>query len=341
MSKRENGAGSVYKVTRLKRRPWIAVAPAVYDDKGKPKRLPLGSFETAKEAREALRAYNQAPTLKYNLTVAEVFTEWRDTAYRNISKSTIDNYNAAYKRIAPLLNIKFRELRTQQMQAIIDDNAGLSLSTLSKTKLLLTQLYQYAIKNDIVNKDYAAFIVLPKQVTVPKDCFTDLEIAKIEQASGNVQYADVILVMCYTGFRIAEFLSLTPFSYDPQARTLRGGSKTEAGKNRIVPVHSKIQPIIDAWTARGGKTIFCRDSGQPYSAKLFRNKCYYPALEAIGVRRLSPHATRHTCATRLAAAGVRPEDIQKILGHADYDITASTYIHQSTETLQKAINLMP
>ena len=36
----------------------------------------------------------------------------------------------------------------------------------------------------------------------------------------------------------------------------------------------------------------------------------------------------------LSAAGARPEDIQKILGHTDYDTTANTYIHQSINTLK-------
>ena len=73
---------------------------------------------------------------------------------------------------------------------------------------------------------------------------------------------------------------------------------------------------------------------------VFRNSYYYPALEKIGVRKLTPHSTRHTCATMLSASGARPEDIQKILGHSKYDITAGTYIHQSTETLKKAMSLV-
>lgn len=135
-------------------------------------------------------------------------------------------------------------------------------------------------------------------------------------------------------------MELTSFSYDSTNKTLRGGKKTDAGKNRIVPIRPKIQPIIENWVSKKGQTIFCKDDGTPYSSKYFREKCYYPALKEIGIRVLTPHSTRHTCATRLAAAVARPEDIQKILGHSDYDVTASTSIHQSTETFQKAVNLM-
>lgn len=73
------------------------------------------------------------------------------------------------------------------------------------------------------------------------------------------------------------------------------------------------------------------------TADSFRCRCHYPALEQIGVRRLSPHATRHTFATRLAAAGARTEDIQTLAGHEDYEVTANTYIHQDIKTLRAAI----
>ena len=165
---------------------------------------------------------------------------------------------------SPLHRETFRDLRTGQFQAIIDyysapfpavkndgspklDSFGqpviskpLSFSSLSKMKALLTQLYDYAMQNDIVHKNYATFLSLPKQETLPKDCFTERELQQIERAVDSVPHADSILLMCYTGFRIAEFLELRPEDYDPVDRTLTGGKKTEAGRNRIVPVHKRV-----------------------------------------------------------------------------------------------------
>lgn len=341
MSKqRGNGTGTVCKRKDSKARPWVAIAPAIYTDEGKPRRIVIGHFKTSKEAKEALLQYQQNPTEKFNIIFSDVFLEWSEIAYRNISRQTQDNYNAAYKKLSALYKIRFRDIRTNQMQKIIDNNADMSQSSLSKIKLLLVQLYKYALENDIINKNYAEFIALPKAELKNKDSFTDIELAKIEKSINTVPFADVILCMCYTGFRINEFLSLTPFSYDCKNLTLSGGSKTAAGKDRIVPIHPKIQPIVEKWLSKKGQTIFCKEDGSPYSARLFREKCYMPSLEKIGVRPLSPHCTRHTCATRLSAAGARPEDIQKILGHTDYDTTANTYIHQSISTLKTAINLL-
>lgn len=184
------------------------------------------------------------------------------------------------------------------------------------------------MENDIVYKNYAEFLTLPKAEKTKKTAFNELELKLVEQSVGKVPYADCILMICYTGFRITEFLSLNFFSYDAATNTLTGGIKTDAGKDRKVPVHSKIKPLLDAWLARGGRTIICKDDGSPFTAKYFRENCFAPALEQIdGVRKLSPHECRHTFASLLHSAGVDPVNIQKLMGHADYAVDAETYIH--------------
>jgi integrase len=76
------------------------------------------------------------------------------------------------------------------------------------------------------------------------------------------------------------------------------------------------------------------------TVRYFRESKYYPALEAVGVRKLSPHATRHTFATRLATAGVRTEDIEALAWHEDYSMTANTYIHKDVDALRRAVESM-
>lgn len=212
--KRENGTGSVYKRKDLKRRPWVAVAPAelIRDDeagRANAKQMIIGHYATAQEAKDALDEYRRNPTTKYNIILEDLHEEWKDIAYRSISKQTKDNYDACWMKLEPLYKHRFRDIRTAQMQAILDTYSAMSHSTLSKIKALLTQLYDYAMQNDIINRNYAQFLVLPNQTKTKKDCFSDLELEKIRKAAGIVPFADVILMMCYTGFRVSEFLELT------------------------------------------------------------------------------------------------------------------------------------
>lgn len=339
MTKRANGTGSIYRRKDNKTNPWTAAATSLRMENGiiQQKRVVIGTFPTKKAAQEALFRYQENPTDKYNILFSDVYAEWKAVAFPNISKQLQGNYTASYQKLAPLYGMKFREVRTAQMQQIIDQHRDLSRSSLSKIKILLTQLFDYAMENDILQKNYAKFLVLPKEARQEKECFSELEVRKIEQAANVVPFADLILAMCYTGFRISEFLELTPFSYDRANSTLTGGKKTAAGKGRIVPIHPKIAPIIDRWASKGGQTIFCKEDGTPYSAAYFRKGCYYPALERIGIRKLSPHATRHTFATMMSKANVRPEEIQKLIGHADYSITANVYTHTDVSTLREAI----
>ena len=145
----------------------------------------------------------------------------------------------------------------------------MSYSSLHDIKTLLGVLYKYAMRNDIVNKNYAQFLVLPKKPSGVKDCFNDLELKKIENAAfgiatEKVPFADCILFMCYTGLRITEFVTLNKNSvyHKDNLYALYGGIKTDAGKDRIVPVHHKIVPILKEWLAKDGTTVFCHPDGK-------------------------------------------------------------------------------
>lgn len=337
--RRGNGTGTVYKRKDLKERPYVAYTPTTYNEEGEASREVIGYFSTLQEARDALERFRINPTQKLNITLQELFEEWKPLKYAGISKQGKGIYNAAWNKLAPLYKKRFREIRTAQMQSIIDQNQSMSYSSLSNIKLLLGSLYAYAMQNDIITRDYSKFITIPASKPAIKECFSDLELKKIEQAAGKVPYADWILCMCYTGFRITEFLTLTPFQYQLKdgIPVLIGGIKTKAGKNRIVPVHPKILSIVENQLKAGGETIFCRPDGSKYPSSYFRINCYLPALKEIGVRPLTPHATRRTFATLLSAAGAKPEDITRLMGHTDFKMDVDHYINQSTNTLYKAI----
>lgn len=340
-----NGGGSITKLSGKRRKPWVVRLPTKYDDAAEPKpkelRPVLGYYETGKKAQDALDAYLKTPVAKPNMTLKDIYTEWTATrAFTGLSRDTQNNYSASWKkRLSALQDVKMKDLRTGQLQAIIDDaeDDGMSKSSMEKDKALMTLLFDYALKNDIVTKNYAEFVKLPRgDDTAEKKPFTDIELLKIEKAVSVVPFADCILIMIYTGFRISEFLELSPLNYDPTIPALTGGKKTKAGKKRVIPLHIKIAPLVAAWAARGGRALICREDGKPYSAKYFREKCYYPALEKIGVRKLKPHSTRHTFATLCDKAGLRPEEIKRLMGHTKYDMSLH-YTHADVEQLTAAV----
>lgn len=366
--KRANGTGSIYVRKDLKSRPYAA--SMFYNGK----RVYIGNYSTRTEAQKALMEYECNPVTKFNITFAQLHDEWKAVAYKKIGESMQRNYDTAWSKLQPIYNRKFRDLRTGEMQAIIDYyeaphqktgrdgrlkyvdkngrdtytvtgtpkmSEGLKFSALHKIKCLLTSMYTYAMQNDIVNKNYAEFVQLPKRNETSRSRFTDVQLEQLRQAIGTVPYADYIYCMCYLNFRVSEFLELTAESYhisDSGIPVFIGGKKTEAGTDRLVPIHPNIQGIVTECMARHGETVFCDDEGKAFPTDKFRLKCFYPAMKQLGFPDdLTPHSCRRTFSTRMSAAGARQEDIIALMGHTNFDVDINHYINQETETLYNAI----
>jgi len=135
-------------------------------------------------------------------------------------------------------------------------------------------------------------------------------------------------------------LTLTKFNIDLDKQIITGGLKTDAGKNRVIPIHPKIIKYIKQWYDKNGESLICDENGKQITAKKYRIAMYYPALEAIGVRKLNPHCCRHTFATRAKNAGMDTESLRRLIGHSKYSFTADTYTHTDIDELKKAMNMI-
>jgi len=171
--------------------------------------------------------------------------------------------------------------------------------------------------------------------------FNDTEIKTMKENIDKVPWADTILVLCYTGMRPTEMLTLAPSNVNLERRIITGGIKTKAGKNRIIPIHPVIYPIVEKWYNKKGETIFCDKNGKPLTARAYREKRYKLALEAMGIRPLNPGCCRHTFATRMNKHNAPHANVQKILGHVvGSDTTVKVYTHPEIEDLRKTIEML-
>lgn len=350
-----NGFGTVYKLSGNRRKSWVAritvgwtttiAKKGRYAGQEVSKQLyqTIGCFEEKNQALDALTKFRINPVSpKANITLKELYDEWSKSKYEYLSQSTVDNYKGGWKDLSRYGSTQFKEIRTAHIQSIIDGKhkAGSSRSKLAKIKIVANMLYEYAMQNDIVNKNYAEFIRLPKEEREAKEIFSDLEIKALEKYGDNIEWVDTVLIMIYSGMRISEMLQLTKFNIDLEKGIITGGIKTEAGKNRIIPIHPKIYKYIKKWYDRNGSTLICKSTGEKMSSNYYRREYYYAALEAAEVRKLTPHACRHTFASLMSKAGANTKAIQDIMGHEDYALTANVYTHTDIEELQKAISLI-
>jgi len=347
--KRPNGSGTVVKMPGPRRRPY-AVRLSVRDSKGKIAQKYLSYHATQKEAFAALEAYQQkrgqglAPAPEaLGVTVETVFELWSARKFEKVGASAIACYRASWKRVSRFATKPIRSIGIDQWQSLIDSDErdGLSKSSINNDVTLIHALCSFAMERDWITKDYSQFIQLSTVAAkYEKGAFTSEEVHTLQElATIGIAGADAAFVLCYTGFRITEFLPLTPASYNPKERTLRGGIKTAAGKNRIVPVHPKIEPYITRW-ANADSDFLYKWHGSSRTSGSFRQTLFAPLMERLRRSAATPHWCRHTFASLLHSAGAKELNIKHLMGHSDKDVTEH-YTHVTLEELRETILQLP
>lgn len=350
--RRPNGTGTVVKLSGRRRKPY---APRICTGRtisksGKviPKYEYLAYFATAKEAQEFLDRYNgtddvveklKLTSKKDNPTFSRVYTELIDylqSRPKDLSDSAYRAHSAAYNNLKPLHNIKFKNIDYDLLQAAISKNKDKSRSSLNNIKNLLRKMYKLGLKKKYIEEDLSQ--LCDYDFTDTGDTIhTPFSKDEIRAIYNDVQSdaRDMLLIMIYTGIRTQELLILETANVHLDEQYFITGVKTAAGKNRVIPIHNDILPIMLAhynpdkyyfWDVQGSQRI--------YQTIAWRFKQY---MKQLGMDHL-PHDTRHTTATLMKQSGIEEMYIKLVLGHRLDDITQSVYIHTPAETLVKEMN---
>ena len=148
--------------------------------------------------------------------------------------------------------------------------------------------------------------------------------------------------------RIDELLSMRRDDVHLDQGYLVGGEKTEAGRQRIIPILPQIKKIIAGWmldsidhtyllpTTTGRKKDI---NAVEHSFRRLMDSCGINQPNTPKAQRVTPHSLRRTAATRLVEGKADPTAVQAILGHADFTTTANYYtVHDAAylaEEMQK------
>lgn len=254
--KNPNGYGTVARLSGNRRKPFVVRKTVGWNDKGHPIYETIGYYATREEGMMVLAEYNRNPydidTAK--ITMKELFEKWETVKMPKMSVSSQGSLKSAFKHCEALHNMKYKEIKSFHMQDCID-GCGCGYSTQWAIKNLFGHLDKYALELDIINKSYSVLTTaapIPETKKVP---FTDKEVKALWKIQ-NQEWVDSVLVLLYSGFRIGELLTLESDNIDLDAGTFKGGIKTKAGKDRIVPIHSKIVQLVQNRKAQGNKYLF-------------------------------------------------------------------------------------
>lgn len=342
---RGNGQGSVYQ---LHNKRWIAVKTIGYrlDADGVMRRMTRSKsgFKTKKDALDYLPKLGTDPVTK-SITFRALYEKWYPT--HEAGKSTLGCYRAAMKHFRAIEFMKVEDITIDDLQECIDDCAG-GKRTRENMKALCGLLYKYAIPRKLATMNLGQYIVMRNvsDDVGKKTGLPDCAVEKLEENAGIVKGADYILCQCYLGFRPTEFLELDAKDYNRKERAFVGGAKTEAGRDRVVTVSPKIQPIIDRLIAdKIAGPVFCGDDGKRMTIRAYRSMFYdaleacgidNPTIEAAGVTRktYTPHSCRHTFATLMKRVSGSDKDKLALIGHSSAEMLRH-YQDVSYEDLRK------
>ncbi|MGH9763080.1 MAG: tyrosine-type recombinase/integrase [Blastocatellia bacterium] len=139
-----------------------------------------------------------------------------------------------------------------------------------------------------------------------------------------------------TGLRRTELLSLHRSQVDLVRNTILL-LHTKNGKQRVVPIHPNIRPILERLCDRSGASGYLFENSKTGKPIKDIKTAWRKALELAGIPHIPFHcAGRHTFGTRAAEGGAHPKDIQEIMDHA-HIATTMRYVHATDPGKLRAI----
>lgn len=342
-----NGYGSVEKLSGRRRSPFMARKTTGYDENGKQIRKIIGCFETRAKALQALANYNENP---YDIdckkiTVHELYRKWEKEKFSKIAPKTQAVYNMCWNYCIDIKDMPFVDIKLIHLQTIAD-SMGDKWSAKKAFKTLWHQLFDYAIKNDMNVKKYSEYIDIGKKTTkLERIPFEEEEIDKMWKNIDRMDFIDTILILIYTGLRVGELLDIKIENVFIDKKYMVGGLKTQAGINRVIPLHEKIIPLVKKWYDKAIEVnseylIFNHEYDQMKYWNYYHEK-WEKIIEQLEFdSNHKPHDTRHTFATRMDRTPANKLCIKRIMGHASRDITEKVYTHKDIEELLEAVNYL-
>lgn len=362
-----NGYGSIVKLSGKRRKPWavrVSYLEEQADGTIKRKQRYIGYFVKKESAIAFLTEYNNGGIIpehqKYSEipTFAELFDKWK--SYRNSLKakpgsSTWKNYGIAFNMFSPIHDKKIISIRAQDLQNCISAQSSKSRSSVGNMRAIVRGMWKFAVMNEYCEHDITEHLVFEFTETgIPIHTrFTDEEIASLWDALGTINNVDIILIYIYTGCRPAELLEIESANVHLEEQYMIGGMKTDAGKNRIIPIHDAIVPLVQNRLAQNRKYLITNKYGNHYTRAVYHNSNWNTVMQKMSLNH-SPHDCRYTFAALADNACMNTICKKLIMGHAlankngtaykiggKQDITQDVYTEKTIPELVAEVNKIP
>lgn len=372
-----NGYGSVTKLSGNRRKPYLARVTLgwITDEqagKSVQNRVPIGTFRTKKEALQALAEYGANPydVQNENLTLADLYKKWTEAYFPTLeSESSSRTIISAWRYCHAIHTMRVKDLRARHIKGIMEDGyiipdrgkaAGTKVpaspGTKARIKSMFNLMLDYALEYELVDKNYARTFDLSNDIIKEKEAatrghinFNNEEMGKLWDNVNTLRFVDWILIQCYMGWRPQELAIIELENINLDEQYIIGGMKTDAGKNRTVPIHPRIKDLVqrnyDKAVELGSKYLLNDPDAVKGGMTITYDKYAGRFAKIMSVLNLRedhrPHDPRTTFVTMAKKAGVDEYVIKILAGHRITDITEGTYTKRDIEWLRAELEKMP
>ena len=318
-----NGFGQITKISNKRlRKPYRAMVTVGKTDTGRPicKLLkPQAYFKTYNDAYSALMKYNEHPYSYENseVTFKQLYDRWIIIYETQANAKTFHSVELVEKHFEQIWHEPIMNIHSNIVRALID--SADSYYYKKRIKFVIKSVFDMANEYEITDRNPARNITIhkPKEgVTYPHKVIKSNILDELWNEDSLI--AKLILIQCYTGFRPTELCLIKASDIDFEQWLVVGGIKTDAGKDRIVPICSKIRGLVT----------------EVYKSDL---KISYQQYRLMFEERLPdhlPHDPRKTFVTMCKNVEMDEYAIKRIVGHRIKDLTEDVYTERDIKWLK-------
>lgn len=371
-----NGYGSVTKLSGNRRKPYLArvtLGWTLDQETGKAiqNRVPIGTYKTKKDALQALAEYAANPydIQNENITLQELYGKWTQSYFATLeSDSSERTITSVWKYCHSLYGMRVKDLRARHIKGVMEDgyiirdrgkDKGKKITPTAGVKARIKSMFNlmldYALEYELVDKNYARTFEVSDDIIREREeakrghiIFQESELDILWDNLYRVKFVDWILIQCYMGWRPQELATLELSAVNLDQWYMQAGMKTPAGKQRVVPIHSRIKELVqknyDEAVALGSTRLLNDPEAVKGGMHITYDKYagrFDKVIEYLGLNpEHRPHDPRKTFITRAKKAGIDNNAIKAMAGHKIQDITESAYTDRDIEWLRSDLEKM-
>lgn len=361
-----NGFGQISEIkNRNLRNPFRAMVTVGKTPDGKPICKPLkpeSYFATYNDAYAALVEYNKNPyDLEPSITIQELYDKWLPE-YEKTVKST-KSATSAWAYCSGVYKMRVMDIRARHVKGCMEEGVAVirgkeqhpTATMKNQIKSLFNLMLDYALEYELVDRNYSRTFNLTEETvkeiqSVKKEhiAFSDEEMDLLWANASSKQGVDILLIQCYSGWRPQELGLLELKDVDLENWTFQGGMKTDAGENRVVPIHSRIQDLVlrKYQEAEALGSPYLLNWADPNNRNRKNLKLTYARYQKAFERirdelKLNPNHRPHDGRTHFVTMakryGVDEYAIKYMVGHKISDITEKVYTRREFAWLRDEI----